>query len=172
MNMGIKIAAIGASAIAAHGVATLFDNNKGSLTNRSESAKEHLKNDLIFGAQVGAIGIAAKTLNHTKAGKIVATGLGKLMGKTVNGISHLVKKCGSSLGDKLLKNPTKAGALGIATALLLNGMYAFYKFANNKGKIDQKYEDAAKIESTTKNVILEEDKSAANLITNTTTQTV
>ncbi len=162
--MNMKIAAVGASAIAVHGVATLFDKNKGSLTNRSEAAKEHFKNDLIFGAQVGAVGIAAKVLNKTKAGKVIATGFGKFAGKLLNGISHLVKKSSSNIGEKFLKNPTKAGATVIGTTLGLNLLYAIYKFANNKGKIDQKYDDVAKIESTTKNVILDDDKNASNLI--------
>lgn len=164
MNVGIKIAAVGASAIAAHGAATLFDKNKGSLTNRYENAKEHLKNDLIFGANAGAVVIAAKALKTTKAGKMVATGAGKLVGMVLNGASKLINKCSSSLGKKILKNPTKAGVIGIAAALYLNGLYAFYKFANNKGKIDQKYEDAAKIETTTKNVVLDDNKNSSNLI--------
>jgi hypothetical protein len=65
---------------------------------------------------------------------------------------------GSNIVEKFLKNPTKAGATVIGTTLGLNLLYAIYKFANNKGKIDQKYDDAAKIESTTKNVILDDDK--------------
>ena len=55
----------------------------------------------------------------------------------------------------MLKNPTKAGVVGLSIAAGFYAIDTLMTWANKKGKIDQKYEDAAKIESQTKNIVLE-----------------
>ena len=53
-----------------------------------------------------------------------------------------------------MKNPAKYGAAGVIAAAGLYMLDKLFNYANKQGRIDQKYEDAAKIESSTKNVVL------------------
>ena len=146
----------------AHAAATMFDPKKGSMTNRAECAKEHFKNDFKYGMAIGlpTAGVVATAAvarlkpNSSIMKKITsyaakaANGLGKLFGKVTS-------KIAPKLSEKILKNPAKFGVIGLLAA---GGVYVLNqvsKWANNAGRIDQKYEDAAKIEGTTKNVVLE-----------------
>lgn len=162
-----------------HVVSTLLDKDKGSMTNRWECAKEHAKNDFTNGSKIlltsasvaGLTALAAKGKRIAEldtalktAPKIfkpnnmskVCQAIYKGMGKLGNGIGKVASKLGAKgLAEKIMKNPTKAGLAGIALAA---GLYILNKTANyftQKGRIDQKYEDAAKIESQTKNIVLE-----------------
>lgn len=124
---------------------TMVDKSKGSFTNRAQCAKEQFVNNLKMGAQASLIaGVPTATvLFAPKASTKIATKTGELLAK-LPGLKNIIK------------NPTKAGKIGILTALgiglynvVANGIY-------KAGQIDQKYTDSAKIESQTKNVILKE----------------
>lgn len=143
-----------------HYFATLCDSKKGSMTNRNQCAIEHFKNDVKYGylaAAPIAAGVAGcKTPQITR-------NIGNAFGKSIVKIADTVAKLAKSdkvtkYVEKIAKHPTvlglgALGALGLATTV-----GALVKHANNKGRIDQKYEDAAKIESQTKNVVLEMEK--------------
>ena len=144
-----------------HYLSTLADNKKGSLTNRHQAGVEHFKNDFKTGVllTVPAIGVvfAKETGNLGK----IAQGAGKGISKGVELFAKAIQK--TKIGKRLLmvaeaigKTPQKAGAIGL---LVAGGLYVskvISKFSYNAGRIDQKYEDSAKIESQTKNVVLED----------------
>lgn len=157
-----------------HAMRTMADKNKGSLTNRYQCAQEHFKNDLNltlkeYAAATAAGGavFATAAKNGTKAAKFVETVFTKPVGMLIKtGMSKLAKATGASpeVLTKFTKlNPAKLGAAGIFVAAGLSIIGALISHANKRGKIDQKYDDAAKIESQTKNVVLaeKEDQKAA-----------
>lgn len=129
---------------------TLVDGTKGSMTNRLECAKEHFKNNfknnLVLGATGAAAGVAIATKPSvlTKAANMIAKGTSKLVAKLG----------GTNIAAKIMKNPTKFGLAGIAAAAGLLVVNQIQKHAYKAGQIDQKYTDAAKIETQTKNVVL------------------
>ena len=143
--------------VTTHAIMTMVDSKKGSLTNRAQCAKEHIKNDLQTGVQLavptaGLIGAGyIKTKMPTsKAASVLAKGfsaIGKGLGKIANKISP-------KAAEKIMKNPAKYGAAGVIAATGLYILGKLFNYENTKGRIDQKYEDAAKIEATTKNVVL------------------
>lgn len=148
-----------------HYFTTLADPNKGSLTNRHQAGKEHFKNDLKLGASLvvpaAAVGVAAYT---GKLGKLV-TAAGRISSAATKATSKLFGKAKilksaanalEKLAEKGLKNPQKAGIAGLAVLGFLYLMNRSAAYANKAGRIDQKYEDAAKIESQTKNVVLQD----------------
>ncbi len=130
---------------------------KGSVNNRINCAAEHLKNDVKTFAPIALAGGAATIVAlkkpdiATRAAKHVGTAIGKI-GKF---IAEKVVKGGMGTGllNKVLKNPTKAGAAGLIAA---GGLWVLNKICKNQynaGQIDQKYADAAKLENT-KSVVL------------------
>lgn len=129
----------------------MFDSSKGSMTNRYQCAKEHFKNNLsatVSGAAIGAAG-AAGVIVAKKQPKIylkVADKLGKLLGKS--------DKIAKHIPDALKRG--KVG-LAVAGAIALVGatLHAITSYSYKSGQIDQKYTDAAKLESQTKNLVLE-----------------
>ncbi len=135
-------------------VLAFVDSSKGSLTNRFECAKEHAKNNVVASLKLGTAAAAgtyvaiAKPSFATKFAKTVGKGLGKLLSKLG----------ASKVAAKILKNPTKAGAAGLIAAGALWAVNTLSKHCYKAGQIDQKYTDAAAIESTTKNVILDNNR--------------
>lgn len=146
-----------------HAAVTMIDSKKGSMTNRAECAKEHFKNDLKYGAAIAvpAAGVAgAAVYAGLKPNTKVSKGLINIAQKTAktigNYLGKIIKKLGGkNIAEKILKNPTKFGAAGLVGAAGLYVITKLVNWANNSGRIDQKYEDSAKIESTTKNVVLD-----------------
>lgn len=148
----------------AHYLTTLADSKKGSLTNRHEAAKEHFKNDLKFGYTLAVPAVAAAVVGASGKGATVTAKTGSFIAKSCNYMSKLLSKLGAKnlasgakkIAAEISKNPKKYGVIGLAAAggLLLAKITA--KYCNTQGRIDQKYEDAAKIEGQTKNVVLQE----------------
>lgn len=130
---------------------------KGSVNNRINCAAEHIKNDIKTSMPIALAGGATAIVACKKPTYItkLATLTGKAMGKVGKFLAEKVfkKGLGTGLLNKLIANPTKAGAVGLAVA---GGLWVINKLCNgsyNAGKIDQKYADAAKLEET-KNVVL------------------
>lgn len=147
-----------------HYVQTLTDTNKGSLTNRHQAAKEHFKNDLKFGYSIAIPTAAVTVAAMARPGLItkVATKSGTMAAKVLDKIATILPKKVTSLKDgitklanTIMKNPKKAGLIGLGIVGVSYLLNRGAKYANKAGRIDQKYEDAAKIESQTKNVVLE-----------------
>ncbi len=131
-------------------VYTMVDKSKGSFTNRAQCAKEHFKNNLAMNTKVAVLAggsIAAAAIKPNLVTK-AATGLGNLLSKV-------------PLLKDVIKNPTKTGKIGLAATLGLALVHVIQKHTYKAGQIDQKYTDAAKIESQTKNIILEQQKLCA-----------
>lgn len=158
--MGIgKYAIAGATiGVLGTGVSRLFDSKKGSLTNRKECAMEHIKNDFNFMAKAGTV-IGGSALAVNLAPKTTS----KILGTVGKGIRKVVEFIGkkakspkvANMVNYMAKHPVRAGAAGLALA---GGLYLFnslFKNVMETGKIDQKYDDAAKIESQTKNIVLQ-----------------
>ncbi len=130
---------------------TMFDSTKGSMTNRFECAKEHFKNNLSL--------IPATTITGAAAG--VAIAAPKFATKVGAKATGLVAKALKAVGAKgwaakLMKNPGKYGLIGLGVAAGLWLVNSIQKHAYKSGQIDQKYTDAAAIESTTKNIVLDQ----------------
>jgi len=155
----------------AHSMRTMADKNKGSLTNRYQCTKEHFKNDLNLTLKeyaaatlAGGAAFATAAKGGTKAAKFVETVLTKPVGMMIKGVLFKVAKALGAGTTGITKiSAAKAGAAGIVLASGLYIINALINHANKRGKIDQKYDDAAKIESQTKNVVLaeKEDQKAA-----------
>ena len=151
----------------AHAVQTLLDSKKGSLTNRMDCAKEHVKNDLKTGVQIGvpAAGVAVVALKKPGLLKTLALKTGSMAATVVSalgkGVAKIAPKAGAKASTALAnaagflgKNAYKAGAIGLIAA---GGLYVLNKLLNHaetKGKIDQKYNDTGAIENATKNLVL------------------
>ena len=154
-----------AGVVTGHGVATLLDSRKGSLTNRAECAKEHFKNDLSTAVKLGvpAAGVAYVAVKKpgllTKLATKGAKEVGKLFAKlgkkltSTKGFSVIGKGL-SKAASFIAKHPVKTGIGGAIAAGAIYLLSTVEKYANKEGRIDQKYEDAAKIEGSTKNIIL------------------
>lgn len=145
------------SGVTTHAVLTMCDKKKGSMTNRFECAKEHLKNDMKSGLKLAVPAAAVAGAAYvkyakpaSKAQQVMTKGLGtigKALGKVTN-------KVAPKFAEKIMKNLAKYGAIGLAVAAGVYALDTISSWSNKKGRIDQKYEDAAKIESQTKNVVL------------------
>lgn len=155
---------------------TMFDSTKGSMTNRYQCAKEHFKNNLNYGLKGAALGaatggVAYAAYKNPGAVTKLATKVGKLLSKKAKfklpdgAIGKIIdpKIYDKLMQPKYLKKGKAALVLGgvalVGTALL----HLVSKFNYKKGQIDQKYTDAAKIESQTKNVILESKLAAQDV---------
>ena len=123
---------------------TMVDSSKGSMTNRVQCAKEHLKNKWETNIKTGLVtsGVAYGLIKKPTFLKYIATGLGTILTKV-----PFLKNS--------ISNPTKAGKIGLLVAAGAYVLNTILKGVYKAGQIDQKYTDAAKIESQTKNVILE-----------------
>lgn len=124
---------------------TFVDGTKGSMTNRAECAKEHFKNNFKYNLQASALGVAgaAVALKPSIATKL-ATGVSKLAGAV--GLNKVAAA--------IAKNPKKFGLLGLGAAGVIALTSIVQSHAYKSGQIDQKYTDAAAIETQTKNVVL------------------
>ncbi len=148
----------------AHAVQTLLDSKKGSLTNRVDCAKEHAKNDIKTGVQIAlpvaaftAVGVAKPSILKTIATK-TGTLASKISGKLGGWLTKIAPKASKALNQGALflsKNAYKAGAVGLIATGALYVLNKALNHAEQKGKIDQKYEDAAAIECHTKNIVLQ-----------------
>lgn len=141
-----------------HSVVSLLDTKKGSLTNRAECAKEHFKNDLNLTVKTALGGAAvAGVIYKPNIAVNIASTIGSGIVKAGKYIANKLPKLGlkdSKFLKDLAKNPTKLGVAGLVIAGGLFVVDTIAKYANKSGRIDQKYEDTAKIEGSTKNVIL------------------
>lgn len=159
--------------VTGHYVATLLDPKKGSLTNRSQAAVEHFKNDakFILTTALPTAGVVGLAVYKPKYVKKIAKFIGENGAKAISKLGTVlskfkyspVKKAATFIKDiakVAAKHPLKAGLLGLIAAGAIYVVSGIAKFNEKKGRIDQKYEDAAKIESQTKNVVLVEDKKA------------
>lgn len=122
---------------------TMVDKTKGSLTNRAECAKEHFVNNFSTSLKASALtaGTVGTAVLAPKFATKVATKTGGLLAK----LPFL---------KNVIKNPTKAGKIGILAAVGLGLYNILAKGIYKAGQIDQKYTDAAAIESQTKNIVL------------------
>lgn len=128
---------------------TMVDPSKGSMTNRYECAKEHFKNNLKLVVPTTVTGAA---LGVAIASPKTAVKVGSKIGTTV---AKGFKAIGArGLAAKILKNHKKFGLVGLAVAGGLWFVNSLQKHAYKSGQIDQKYTDAAAIESHTKNIVL------------------
>lgn len=132
-------------------VYTMVDKSKGSFTNRAECAKEHFKNNLAMNTKIAILGGGSVLAAATKPKLVtkVATKLGELVSK-LPGLKNVIS------------NPAKVGKYGLAAAIGLGLVHVIQKHTYKAGQIDQKYTDAAKIESQTKNIVLEDEKQCEN----------
>ena len=115
------------------------------MTNRTQCAKEHIKNNCKYGLQLSALGAAgaAVVIKPSIAAKL-ATGISKLAGAVG------LNKAAAAIA----KNPKKFGLLGLGAEGVMALTSLVQSHAYKAGQIDQKYTDAAAIESQTKNVVL------------------
>jgi hypothetical protein len=152
---GLGLSAVG---LGTRLVPTLLDSKKGSLTNRADCAQEHIKNDLKTGVQLGlpAAGVAVVAMKKPEVLTKVATETGKYAGKIGKWLASKMPKGGFGTGilNKVLKNPTKAGVIGLIAAGGLYVLNKLVKHAENYGRIEQKYNDTGAIENATKNLVL------------------
>ena len=121
---------------------TMVDSTKGSMTNRVECAKEHMKNNFKTSATIGATGLGFG-LAYSKGG---ANWLARRIGDFMQKFPSL---------EKVVKNPVKAGKfalIAVPTAIMLNTLL---KGVYKNGQIDQKYTDLANIERQKKAVIVD-----------------
>lgn len=139
---------------------TLTDKSKGSLNNRVNCVAEHMKNDIKTGVPITVAGAAAGLVAYKKPGfavkiaKYIGQGIGKA-GKFISEKLFKGRGLGTGLLNKILKNPTKAGAIGLLAAGGAWVLNKLLKHSYNAGQIDQKYTDAAILEGQSKNIILE-----------------
>lgn len=152
----------------AHAVQTLLDSKKGSLTNRLDCAKEHAKNDIKTGVQIGlpTVAVAGAAIAKPSLLSKLAVATGGALGKFASILGKCIKKIAPKAGAKassalakaagfLGKNAYKAGVVGLVAAGALYVLNKVVNHAEQKGRIDQKYEDAAAIECHTKNIVLQ-----------------
>lgn len=131
-------------------VGAMVDPTKGSFTNRAECAKEHFKNNLSYNLQLSAAGAGATIVAIKKPKPVItlATKVGEVAAKLFS------KLGGKGVAAKIMKNPTKFGAVGLAVA---GGLWVLNKLTNHAfkaGQIDQKYTDSAAIEEQGKRFII------------------
>ena len=158
MPLFVKAGLVGGTiALTGTAVRSLFDSDKGSMTNRTECAKEHLKNDAGFLAKTGLVGGAAYIVSKNKnVFKPLISGLGKTAGKLLEKASKYMPKLGG-LADKILKNPTKAGVAGLVGGGAIYLVNELFKNIFKSGQIDQKYNDKAEQEA-----VQQEEEQAVN----------
>lgn len=144
--------------VAARTIPTLLDSKKGSLTNRVDCAKEHIVNDskAVLETAIPAAGVGIVAMKKPELLTQVANVVGKSIGKAGKWLAAKMPKGGFGTGllNKVLKNPAKAGGIGLAIA---GGLYLINRLCNharNEGKIEQKYNDTGAIENATKNLVL------------------
>lgn len=143
--------------VTAHAAQKLV-TTKGSVNNRVNCAAEHVKNDVRTGLPLALAGGAVGIVTYKRPDLLTktATALGKTVGSFGKLLANKVFKKGFGTGllNKIIANPTKAGAAGLIAAGGLWVINKLCKGSYNAGQIDQKYADAAKLEGT-KNVILD-----------------
>lgn len=134
-------------------VAAMVDGTKGSFTNRAECAKEHFKNNFKANLNYGLIGATAGTaIAFPKATNKIATKVGTAFGKVLGKMGS--KIANSKIAQSIIKNPAKAGKLAFVAVGLGYLMNTIQQHAYKAGQIDQKYTDAAAIETQTKRIVL------------------
>ena len=127
---------------------------KGSVNNKVNCAAEHLKNDVKTFTQLGLVGGAVGLVGYKKPDYIkkLAKVTGNLVGKVGKFLAEKVVKKGFGTGllNKVLKNPGKTGAIGLAAA---GGLWVINKLCEhsyNSGQIEQTYPDASTLQHTKK----------------------
>jgi hypothetical protein len=148
---------------------TMADSTKGSVTNKTQCTKEHIKNDaktlLTIGVPAAAVGVAM--VKKPDIGEKLALYAGKTMAKVYSGAAKLLGKTKLkntkvlntliTMGENTAKNAKKAGHIGLTAAGIAFVGTTLIKHAFKEGQIDQKYTDSAKIEAKSKNIILEQE---------------
>ncbi len=123
-------------------IGSLVSSDKGDLSNRTECAVEHMKNNFKYNAANTLImggGIYAGYKVLTKPS------LYKKALKFINKVTEKIAKKAPQAAEKLAKLPGKAKVIGmIALPVLAAVGYLATKGTYEMGKIDQKYEDLAR----------------------------
>ena len=128
---------------------TLFDSRKGNMGNRVECATEKYKERLkatapLFVASAATgVAIGVKPDLAVKTAKAVGTGISKLIGKLPETLKN------SKVLTTVAKNPITAGAVAIGMGVLGIITHISNKLSYTEGRIDQKYEDKAKLQGLT-----------------------
>lgn len=131
----------------------MVDGSKGSMTNRAECATEHFKNNVKGTLFAGAV--AATTVGVTTAASKKPLLLAKMIRPIGKGIAKIANKLNlTNVATAAKKHPVVAGAIALGTVAAAAINLVEKSFVYKAGQIDQKYTDAAKIESQTKNVVL------------------
>ncbi len=144
----IKAGLVGGTiALTGTAIHSLFDSDKGSMSNRTECAKEHLKNDAGFLAKTGLVGGAAYIVSKNRnVFRPLVSGLGKTAAALLKKASKYMPKL-EGLANKILKNPTKAGVAGLVGGCAIYLVNELFKNIFKSGQIDQKYNDKAEQEA-------------------------
>jgi hypothetical protein len=151
----------------------MADSTKGSFTNKTQCTKEHIRNDVNAAMKLSVVGsgvavAALKPKFAEKVAKFIGTAISNVSFEVTNLLGKTKIKNGSfaknlaKISEKISKNATKTGTVGLAIAGIALAVSASIKHAFKEGQIDQKYTDAAKIESQTKNIILAEQEYMKN----------
>ena len=128
-----------------------YSNEKGDIANRIQCAAEQTKNAAVTGIQAGAVIGATTALGYiAKKCPKVAEFLGKGIGKALEWLP-VKNKIISAVKNASPKTKVAAAILAPAAALL---SYVLGKGIYQTGQIDQKYTDAAKVESREKGYLL------------------
>jgi hypothetical protein len=150
---------------------TFADPTKGSFTNKTQCAKEHIKNDMSAALALSvptavAVGAVVKPNLTKKAAKYVGSAfsnatntLAKWLNKTETLKDGKIVKTLGRIGDFAAKHAKAAGIVGMVAVGAGVVANILINHAFKEGQIDQKYTDAAKIESRSKNIILEQEAS-------------
>ena len=123
-------------------IGAMVSSDKGDLSNRTECAVEHMKNNFKYNtANLLIMGGGA----YTGYKVLKKPALYKKALKFVNKITEKIATKAPKIAEKLTKLPGKAKVLGlIAAPILLAVGYLATKGTYEMGKIDQKYEDIAR----------------------------
>ena len=122
-----------------------YSNEKGDIANRIQCAAEQTKNATVTGIQAGAVIGATTALGYiAKKCPKVAEFLGKGIGKALELLPGKTKIISAV---KNASPKTLAPAAALLSYVLSKGIY-------QTGQIDQKYTDAAKVESREKGYLL------------------
>lgn len=129
---------------------------EGDITNKAKAAGDQLKNNIVYGTAAAATGVATVAATHLTAKynpvkdtlvKIV-DGTAKTTGKGLAKLFPKLKPALQKVGKDFAKIPGLAKAVG---AIMMAGSSLISIIAHqriyNSGKIDQKYENLAKLKN-------------------------
>lgn len=155
----LPIAGVGTLGLGGRVINTLADKKKGDISNKLNCLSDHIQNDSQAGLALGVpTGIVAGTaIAKPSVLTKLANATGKVIGKLGTFIQKHITKSGlteNGFLTKILKNPTKAGAIGLIGAGVAYALNVITKHSEKAGRIDQLYEDKAKLEAASKTTLL------------------